>query len=168
MEIVVEDGTGLPNANSYSDVTEARDFAQARGVTLGNDEAVKAFLISAMDWLEIKSYKGTPTFPDVQALAFPRTGILWDCRVLPGNLIPRALKSAQLQLVVEQSRGLALMPATDGTVVKRKKTDVLEKEFFSAQELGLSGAPVPSFPMVNALLEGLISTSGFALRTRRV
>ncbi len=169
MAIIVEDGTGKTDANSYATVTEARTYATARGVSLPDDSKVEAFLTLAMDYLESKKYKGRPSYPDhPQALSFPRTGVMVDCEVLPSDAVPRQLKSAQMQLVVEQANGKSLMPSTDGTVVKRKKVDVLEKEFFSPEELGQSGAPSPSFPMVDALLADFLRTGGFSLRTERV
>lgn len=169
MAIIVEDGTGKIDANSYATVTEARAYATARGVALPDDSKVEAFLTLAMDYLESKKYKGRQTYPDhPQALSWPRTGVYVDCELLPSNKVPRQMKSAQMQLVVEQGSGRSLMPSTDGTVVKRKKVDVLEKEFFSPEELGQSGAPMPSFPMVDALLADLISGRGFSLRTERV
>lgn len=170
MAIVVEDGTGKTDANSYVTVTEAREYATARNVTLGDDAEVEAFLTNAMDYLEVQKYKGKRTYPDKpQALSWPRTGVYIDCAQLSANAIPRELKSAQKQLVVEQKRGLSPLPSSDGSVVKRKKVDVLEKEFFSPSDLGMSGSLVPSFPLVDALLADLLAGGGgFRLRTERI
>lgn len=170
MAIIVEDGSGKIDANSYVTVTEAREYAIARGVTLPDDDKVEAYLTIAMDYLETLKYRGRRSYPDhPQALSWPRANVQVDCTYLPSDKIPRQITSAQKQLVVEQAAGRSLMPSSDGTVVKRKKVDVLEKEFFSPEELGQSGGPLPTFPLVDALLVDLIAGGGgFRLRTERV
>ena len=53
MSLIVEDGTGLPDANSYCDLDEIRSYAADRGVALSSDDAIIiAFAIKATDYLE--------------------------------------------------------------------------------------------------------------------
>ena len=181
MALVIEDGTGLGNANSYVDAATARDYASARGVSLpAADADVEKLLVQAMDYLEAQRarYQGTKTWPvgtaehpAAQALQWPRTGVIIDCSyTLPDNVIPTELKSAQCQLAMEVFAGNELMPSTDGKVVKREKVDVIETEYMTGQDMGTAGTPRPSFPAVDALLEPLFTAcgGGFFLRTRRV
>lgn len=174
MALIVEDGTGLANSNSYVDEAQARAYAEARGIELPADDAeLGAMLISAMDYLEAQRarYQGTKTYPGVQALQWPRTGVILDCSyVLPDNVIPVELKSAQMQLALEVFAGNTLMPSSDGRVVKREKVDVIEREFMTGQDLGTGGLPSPSFPIVDGLLAPLFAAcgGGFGLRTVRV
>ncbi len=164
MALTIEDGTGKENATSYVTAAEARAYAAARGVTLdANDAVVEPLLVQAMDYLEALSYKGHRTFPDVQALSWPRTCVVIDGAKLPvsgAGSIPRQLKAAQMQLSIEASTGTDLMPTTDGRVVKREKVDVIETEYMTNTDLGVSGLPGPSFAKVDALLAGLLATGG--------
>lgn len=164
MALIIEDGTGKADATSYVTADEARAYAAARGVTLDADDAVvEPLLVQAMDYLESMSYKGHRTFPAVQALSWPRTCVVIDGAKLPVSgtgSIPRQLKAAQMQLSIEASTGIDLMPTTDGRVVKREKVDVIETEYMTNTDLGVGGLPGPSFAKVDALLAGLLATGG--------
>lgn len=174
MALVIEDGTGKDNATSYVTVAEARQYAQARGVTLpAAEEAVEAMLVQAMDYLEAQRwrYQGSKTYPGVQALQWPRSGVILDCHYrLASNVIPVELKKAQMQAALEVAAGLVLMPSSDGRIVKREKVDVIETEFMTGQDIGASGTMGPSFPALDALLEPLFEPcgGGFFLKTVRV
>src|SRR3546814_1420651 len=113
MALVIEDGTIVAGANSYIDVPAAKVYASARGVDLGTDDAVtEQRLLSAMDYLESLSYKGLRTDPDVQSLAWPRTGVTFDGRTFGPNTIPPQLKNAQAQLVIELFNGVIIFAST--------------------------------------------------------
>ena len=174
MALVVEDGTGLANATSYDSLANLRAFALARGIELPADDAeAEVLAIDAMDYLEAHRarYQGSKTHPGVQALQWPRTGVVLDCSYsLPDNVIPTELKQAQGHLMIEAFSGTPLMPSSDGRVVKREKVDVIEREFMTGKEMGTSGVPAPSFPTVDALLAPLITAcgGGFGLTTVRI
>jgi hypothetical protein len=181
MALEVEDGTGKADANSYVSVAEYRAYAQARGVSLPvADAQVEVQLIQAMDYVESfrAKYQGRKTWPrpgmdvshpDAQALQWPRTGVTIDCGYnLPDNVIPQELKQVQMQAALEVNTGLSLMPSSDGRVVKKEKVDVIETEYMTADETGNDRVGVPSFPLLEALLEPLFNAcGGFFLRTRR-
>lgn len=183
MALVIEDGTGLANSNTYVGVEEARDYALARGVVLSADDGVVgAQLIQAMDYVESfrAKYQGRKTWPrpgmdaghpHAQALQWPRTGVVLDCNYnLPDNVIPQELKQAQMQAAIEVHNGFVLMPSSDGRVVKKEKVDVIETEYMTADEVGGGGViGSASFPVLEALLEPLFNAcgGGFFLRTRR-
>lgn len=176
MALVIEDGTGKSDATSYVEVATAEAYATARGVTLVGTESK---LVQAMDYLEAQRarYQGSKTWPvavvdpphDAQALQFPRVGVVIDCDYeVPDNFIPSELKRAQMQYAIELQNGFNPFAGTDGMVVKKKKVDVLEKEFFSATDLGLSGGPVASIPAVDALLAPLFTACGTGAFLRTV
>ena len=73
--IVVEDGTNVPDANSYVTVEELVQYSADRGILLPVDDAEKEILlIKAMDYLELadNEYVGLRSYPD-QLLSWPRT-----------------------------------------------------------------------------------------------
>lgn len=175
MALIIEDGTGKTDANSYTTVEEARSYASARGTELPTEDAqVESLLVRAMDYLEAQrgKYQGVKTYPGLQALQWPRSGVIIDCDYqLPDNIIPNELKNAQKQLALEVFNGLVLLPSSDGRVVKREKVDVIETEYMTGQDLGSGATMGPSFPAVDALLEPLFSAcggGGFFLKTVRV
>ena len=175
MALVIEDGSGLPDSNSYVTLDQARAYALARGVELPADDAqAEALLIQAMDYLEAQraKYQGRKTYPGVQSLQWPRTGVIIDCDYnLPASVIPTELKAAQMQSSMEVFAGLSLLPSSDGRVVKREKVDVIETEYATGADIGPGGLMgTPSFPAVDALLEPLFNAcgGGFFLKTVRV
>ena len=182
MALTIEDGTGKADSNSYVTVAEAQAYAAARGVALPSDEAeVEALLVKAMDYLEAqrKLYTGERTWaaatgahPAVQALQWPRTGALLDCKyAIAEDSIPAELKRAQMQAAMEVFAGRDLLPSSDGRIVKKEKVDVLETEYMTAQDMGgaSGGVGVVAFPAVDALLEPLYGCGGgFFLKTVRV
>lgn len=170
MALIVENGSGVPNANSYVTVEEAREYAEARGYTVGDDDAVTVLAIKAMDYLALftEKWKGVRVFAE-PALPFPRMQTAYSIDAIPSNL-----KLAQMQLVVEQLADptLLLTPSTNyrqGFVV-REKLDVIETQYSEAVQLAALGraSSGPTMPLVAALLDPLLARRGFGLTTQRV
>lgn len=173
MALVIEDGTVVTGANSYIDIPEAKAFAAARGVDLGNDDVVtEQRLLIAMDYLESLNYKGVRTEPDEQLLSWPRTGVTFDGRTFGDRVIPNQLKSAQAQLAIEQFNGVSIFASSSASngagelAVKKEVVDVIETEFFSPKDMGQEILAVAQMPAVSALLRGLLKGFGplFAYR----
>lgn len=172
--IIVEDGSGVANANSYVSVADARTYAEQRGVTLPvSDDEVATQLIRAMDYLEAQAclYQGCKTSSD-QALQWPRTGAYIGCNQpeneIPSNVIPKSLVSAQVQLAMAINAGFDLQPnVSPQDYVKREKVGPIETEYADPSSVGI----MPTFTAVNALLAPLFgncATNRFSLRTMRV
>jgi len=98
---------------------------------------------------------------DTQALEWPRTGTEYASTVLPAPLV-----SATIELAISYTPAFAagatvdvLNPAGNGNL-KRKKTDVLEKEYFApsaeAFESDASAALAGFPPIVQRLLAALV------------
>lgn len=167
MTIEVEDGTGKTDSNSYISLAEARVYASARGVTLSSDDAtLEPLLIKAMDYIEALALRfvGTPTNA-TQALQWPRADVVFGEDDYPDSGIPTSLKTAQCRLVLEQARGVDIMPTVTGAFVKREKVGPIETEYSEA--VNVTGQP--SMPLVDSMLAPLLTNSGgFALTTLRV
>jgi hypothetical protein len=94
MAFVIEDGTGLPNANTYATVAMYRAYHTERGRDVSSqlDAAVQGYLVRATDFVEktfATQWKGTRETM-VQALAHPREGIVVDGVTLPTSLVHAA------------------------------------------------------------------------------
>uniref|UniRef100_A0AAU6W0F9 Virion structural protein n=1 Tax=Pseudomonas phage Pavpe01 TaxID=3138545 RepID=A0AAU6W0F9_9VIRU len=169
--IVVEDGTGKSNANSYVSVADARIYAKNRGVILSDDDdVIAAWLINASDYLltfecEYVGYRTNPT----QALSWPRTDAISNCRPIVGpDEIPAQIVFAQCQCVIAQHNGIDLMPTyTASDFVTEETVGPLTTKYADPLAVGLK----PTITSVDALLAPLFGTcasSGIALRTVRV
>src|SRR5690242_3202764 len=99
MTLIIEDGTGVPNANSYVNVADLRAFAAARGISVPSadsegDAAIEVALINAMDYLQyVPCYKGAQSDSE-QALEWPRTGVYMNGSLYNSAAIPKQLKEA--------------------------------------------------------------------------
>lgn len=169
IDIIVEDGSDVANANSYADVAAARAYASARGVVLpADDDEVAAMLIRSNDYLEAQAcrYQGKQS-SSLQALQWPRTGVLLNGDELPSNVIPKSLIAAQIQLSMAINAGFDLQPnISPQDYVIKEKVDVIETQYADPLAVGI----LPTFTAVNALLAPLFGEcgSGKFIRTIRV
>lgn len=121
--MVVEDGTGLSNADSFVSVAYADTYFTTRGVTawasLTNKEAL---LIKATDYIEAvysESWKGV-TLNDTQSLSFPR--IIDDATVYPDRLL-----KAVCELALKANDGDILVDVEQRTI--EEKVDVITVKY---------------------------------------
>ena len=121
--MVVEDGTGLSNADSFVSVAYADTYFTTRGVTawasLTNKEAL---LIKATDYIEAvysESWKGV-TLNDTQSLSFPR--IIDDATVYPDRLL-----KAVCELALKANSGDLLVDVEQRTI--EEKVDVITVKY---------------------------------------
>lgn len=152
VEIIVEDGSGVEDANSYATVETAREFAEKRGVVLSADnDEVSSQLIRAFDWLDAKEeeFQGVRVYADT---AFPRAGVTVNGFELAADAIPKQLIAAQLQLVIAQSNGIDISPNfVPADYVVKEKVGPLETTFADPVEVGVS----PKLGAVDAVLSPL-------------
>lgn len=121
--MVVEDGTGLSDADSFVSVTYAETYFSTRNVTewasLLNKEAL---LIQATDYMEAvysEAWKGT-TLLDTQALSFPRI-IDYD------TVYPDRLLKAVCELALKANGGSLLTDVDQRTI--EEKIDVITVKY---------------------------------------
>lgn len=133
--LIVEDGSGVANANTYVDLTYLQSYADDRGLALPTEQADKeVYLLRAMDYLESRrqDYQGVKASSD-QSLQWPRKQVTLDCETFDDATIPEVLKKAQCQLVVEQQQRTRLYPAPRTSsvegLVTHKQVGPLVKKF---------------------------------------
>jgi hypothetical protein len=170
VDIIVEDGTNVPSANSYNAVNALELFADQRGINLPSTADGKArLLIKAMDYLTLFNdrWLGVPTYAD-QALAWPRKDIMIDHEEWDNETIPEAIIEAQLHLACYAATGIELTPVTAaGLPVTMDKVGPLETRYASPMLLAGADWKRPKFPVVDALLKPWLA-AGFGLTTVRV
>lgn len=194
--LTIEDGTGVPDANSYASAAQCRAYALLRGAALpiapgiGTDP-VEVSLVLAAQYLDSLAWIGRMaterSAPDaMQGLAWPRvlTRPYLGYPFYPieeyfylGNVdpsyyvLPAKVIAAQNQLVIEQLvNSVTLQPTTVGgyasQFVTREKVDSIETSY--SEKLGT--LTTPTMLIVNSLLQGLVIVGGgnTAIRAVRV
>jgi len=152
--LIVENGTGLSNADSYIDVDYADAYFLKRGITqwasLTNKESL---IIRAMDYIENNySYKGTKLV-STQALQFPR--------LIDGEIVyPIALKNAVCELALKSNVEDLLQDISKSVI--SEKVGELEVKYDSNQDDN------KIFTKANQYLAPyLVSTSSFSYSISR-
>ena len=152
-ELIVEDLTGLENANSYCSLADYHTFAQLNGYETIEDEDLAIYLVRATNFIDSleSNFVGKRLNPS-QALAFPRTVEGYCCSKNPHLYPTGSLKKAVFYAVLAQSEGFSLLPTTiskDDFVSKEKIEGAIEvqysNEYFSKNLLG-------KFPMIERYL----------------
>ena len=153
--MVVEDGTGLSNADSFVSVAYADTYFSTRNVTewasLTNKEAL---LIKATDYIEAvysEAWKGVVLL-DTQSLSFPR--IIDDETVYPDRL-----KKAVCELAFKANSGDLLVDVEQRTI--EEKIDVITVKYaeYSDQKT--------QYSMVYGLISPYLMSSGVSKKVVR-
>lgn len=106
MSFVVEDGTGLSNANSYTSLDYADDYFALRGNPtdwLNADETdKKAALVYATQWVDATYKWWSYLYKETQALGFPRNNFYdSEGRLIAAGTVPDKLKQAVCEMALE-------------------------------------------------------------------
>lgn len=121
MALIIEDGNGLDNADSYIDTAFADAYFLKRGVTEWADLTNKeALIVRAMDYIENNyTFIGSKLL-ETQSLSFPR--------VIDGaTIFPTALKNAACELAIKSNDDDLLADGEKTTI--REKVGTLEVEY---------------------------------------
>lgn len=184
--LIVEDGTGVANANAYTTQAFVTQYAFSRGQLINPQIS---HMVLATDYLESLAgeYKGRPT-SYTQPLQWPRTVVPYNVFADPNsmfynlrfstplftyvdpnaNLIPTELKTATAELVMAQLvDGIELRRNTviDGGRVTMESMDGIVTQY--SQNSSMPYAVL--LPRVKSILAPLLTTgAAFGLKTIRV
>ena len=149
--MIVEDGTGLTNAETLVSLEDANSYLTARG----HPEITSAQLVQGMDAFSVLQFRGD-LLNDPQALPFPRVNLVDDAgQPLSTSTALNAAQAAQIWTSHYISQGHD--PAAVGErAVKKQKVDVIEREFFGDDDANTK-VTITDFPMVLALLKPYLS-----------
>jgi len=123
--IVIEDGTGKANSNSYVSETDLGTYATDRGFTLAaSTDPLKAdLLIRAMDYLELQPFMGVK-YTDAQALQWPRYGVTIDHYYVDVDAIPQLLIDSLCELAIGIDGGDSPLDNVSRETKKEKVGDI--------------------------------------------
>ena len=153
--LVIENGDGLSNSESYVDESYVNAYFLKRGNTEWDSITNKeSRIVLAMDFIENNyTYLGTKLV-STQSLSFPR--------VINGETVyPIAIKNALCELALKANTGDLLQDTGKTTI--REKVGTLEVEYDANQD------DLTSYNYVNKLLAPyLVSISSFSYSISRV
>lgn len=155
MPLIVEDGTGIEDADSYVSLDDARTLAASRGIVLSAvDAELSPQLISAAD--RVTSYEGCFTGQRVtgeQGLSYPRNNAFRYGASLPNTSVPKELKLAQVTLAGMMEAGIEIWAqGFDG--VKSEKIGPLAIEYADAKADSVGN---PDLPQIESILQPLFA-----------
>ena len=114
MALIIEDGSIVAGANSFTTDAEFTAYAAARSITIPATEAERdALQILAVDYLFSKEQelKGSRVSID-QTLMYPRSGVCAYGFNIASDAIPTALKNAQMELAMQSYTSELLISGT--------------------------------------------------------
>lgn len=158
MALIIEDGTGVEDANTYVSVEDARAIAETRGLTLSaSGTELGAQLVSSAD--RLTSYEGR--FSGVrttgeQGLSYPRNRSYRYGSVFPNNSIPKELKLAQVMLASMLEEGVEIWQ-TSSAGIRREKVGPLETEYSDDAAASVGN---PTLPIIESILDPLFIQMG--------
>lgn len=167
MALIVEDGTGLQDANSYATM----EFADQYNDEYGNEEWAAATIDEREEALRIGTrdldliyglrWKGRRK-TQYQALDWPRTGVYdADNYYVDENSVPLDIQRAAIELGLRHIQGLDIIPDIPGTGTGIKKKRVKagpvedETEYFGPA----TPAEVTLFPAVDSYVSQYIESA---------
>lgn len=168
ISFVVEDGTGLPNANSYCDLDYALEYCVSKGYTNWlslTEDMQKIYIIRGTEFVDnFYNWKGRRGSQS-QSMAFPRLDLYdedhYEVRGVPDKLKKACIEAAFLN----SSSGSDTLFTTkdENGAIKRQKVDSLEVEYFSNQQNETNANAVDYttiYDILNKLLKGLYKEKG--------
>ena len=154
--LIIEDGSIVPNANSYVTLQEIQDYADLRGFTYPCDTDLTVNAIKAMDYLQSKCYQGEMVSPSTQPLLWPRQYVYIHNEEFASDAIPSQLKNAQIELALaQQSIDVMNDGSNPSDNVKREKVDMLEIEYYEGGKNSVFDSQ-----RVNSYLQQLLQPMG--------
>jgi len=136
MALIVEDGTGKSDAESYISVSDASTYFGNRGVVawdaIATDTLREAYLRLATEYITQmyrERWQGA-RYTEDQALDWPRTGVVRDSWSVDTDEVPVEVQRACAELALKQSTGQLAPDLTQGVI--RQKVDVIEVEYDKA------------------------------------
>lgn len=171
MAIVVEDGSGLANADSYLSVDDADTFHAAQGnpstwstSTTPQKEAALRQATLYMDSRYGQRWLGR-RINSTMSLRWPRTGIFdRDGISVEDDAVPTGVKNATAYIALKIREGDTLIPDVDASTNAISESVQVGAISISSTYAG-EGTTAPAYPMADMLLGDLITAAGTLSRT---
>jgi len=163
--LIIEDGSGVADAESYATAEDLALYARKFGVTVPDDEAAQeallrrsALTMNGMKWKGRRSHSG-------QALAWPREGVVIDGEYKPRSYIPREIFYGQLALTGEIYADDLTPPETrQGAVIRERVEGAVDVQYAEVKNTGKLLPAAPQRPSQTQFADYLERRGLFAVR----
>lgn len=167
MAFVVEDGTGLADANSYTTVQEYRDYYTDRGIDKSSetDAQIEGYLVRGTEYIDLNFDFCGETLTAIQALKFPR--LIDDVDVG----VPIKVKYATINMGnnISSSTGNIYKDSNENIERLKEKVGPIETDTtYISDGNRKSFTPENEYPEVALYLDSYICTDGLGDNQRRV
>lgn len=162
VNLIVEDGSGISDSNSYCDLDFALEYCVNHGYTSWFDmteDEQKVYLIKGTSFVDnFYEWKGLKR-TSIQSLEFPRIELIDNNKTeilgIPNNLKKAVIEAAFINASSESDN--LFVTKDENGAIKRQKVDELEVEYFSDSESSLSTEDEykTTYQVLNKLLKGL-------------
>ena len=169
MNLIIEDGQGIPDANAYVSLSSALAYIPAHLIAewtaLSDDERIDRLIIASQFIDTTFNWIGNRKSLE-QGLNWPRINVIYQGFAVPCDTIPKQIKRAVIMaLLIILRDGIAVFMSTADAPVKREKFAVMETEYFSLVE---AGKHVTVYDDINNLLKGLYIMPSSGVMTAEV
>ena len=129
MALIVEDGTGKTDSQTYASEAELLAYATARGVTIAGTDT--QLLLKAMDYIEQQIFIGYKLTRD-QALQWPRANVEIDSYWIDTDEIPTLLKEAQIEYALSIDAGTDPSETIERQTKRERVDGAVEVEYMGS------------------------------------
>lgn len=161
MAVIVEDGTGVTNSDSYVTRADYISYAAKVGVTIADAAAADVELIKAAEYIgrHEANLKGYRVNRD-QSMAWPRYGVIIDEWSWTETEIPRQLILCQMAFALDVHNGIDLYnrPQNSGLVAKSKRVEGAVEVVYAVSDN--NGQKLSQTSTGDALLASLLKNNG--------
>ncbi|RMP22203.1 DnaT-like ssDNA-binding protein [Pseudomonas coronafaciens] len=164
--LIIEDGTGVPGAESYATAAELVIYAGKFGVAIPAEEAAQeAVLRRAALVMDGMTWKGRKSTGD-QALSWPRREIRLDGENKPERYLPARIQYGQMALAAEiHADDIDPIDKRKGAVTKEKVDGAVEREYATISNASKRLLPAaPDRPSATQFADYLQRRGLFAVR----
>lgn len=164
--LIIEDGTGIADAESYATAEELARYAAKFGATIPAEQiAQEALLRRAALAMDGMTWKGRKSSSE-QALAWPRREIRLDGENKPERYLPARIQYGQMALAAEiHADDIDPIDKRKGAVTKEKVDGAVEREYATISNTSKRLLPAaPDRPSATQFADYLQRRGLFAVR----
>ncbi|MEE5060532.1 DnaT-like ssDNA-binding protein [Pseudomonas alliivorans] len=164
--LIIEDGTGIADAESYATAEELARYSAKFGATIPTEQiAQEALLRRAALAMDGMTWKGRKSSSE-QALAWPRREIRLDGENKPERYLPARIQYGQMALAAEiHADDIDPIDKRKGPVTKEKVDGAVEREYATISNTSKRLLPAaPDRPSATQFADYLQRRGLFAVR----
>jgi hypothetical protein len=170
MQLIVEFGQGLNDANSYIDAVEVDNYLSSamykKFMELSADEQIDCMVIASLFIDYSFNWKGQQKTLE-QGLNWPRTNVFFQGHNVPDNFIPLQIKKATVTAIdLILKFGINAFQKTGEAQIKKEKLGPMETEYFETiKKANLNNS---EYSDINNILRGLFYEPNNGVMTAEV